>query len=90
LIVIHHIKENNFFRTHPQNKAPPQIQPSFVEKSALQPPESKAGMPMWAVHQIWKRNKELDDFGPVRLREVCPRFDKTARGPYRAGLIPRI
>ena len=57
LIVIHHIKENNFFWTYPQNKAPPQIQSGFVEKSPLPPPESKAGMPMWTVHQIWKRNE---------------------------------
>jgi hypothetical protein len=68
--VIHYIKESDLIRTHPHNQTPPQIQSGLVEKSPLQPPESKAGMQMRTLHRSGKANRKSMFFARCACERV--------------------
>ena len=52
LIVVHHIKENDFLFVDSHKQSPPEIQSSLVKRAAVQSAKSISGMGMGITHEF--------------------------------------
>jgi hypothetical protein len=81
--VVHHVKENNFFIADGQDQAPTKVESDFVELGSMQAAESKSGVHVRVLKNVWNCQEDFDDPLPLKGGKVPPTFDEAFGGKYR-------